>query len=265
MASDPTVRALARGVAILEQFTVDQPEPTLSEISSGIGLSKSTTHRLLGTLEACGLVQFDRETARYHLGLKLFALGSVASGTMELVRQADPLLRAVSEQTDEAAVLLVPDGNEALCLRRFDGRQEVRVLILQPGKHGPLNCGAAERVLLAHLPDERWEEVVAHHTQRKTQYSLTAREDLERDRREIRERGYALGWEDAAAHVCSLGVPVRLSNGSVLAAVGFLGIVQRCSPERLARLVRMVLQLGEDLSNHLGYRFPGRGATEPVR
>jgi len=263
MNADPNVRALARGIAILEQFTLDRPERTLGEISSGIGLSKSTTHRLLGTLETSGMVEFDRQTARYRLGLKAFYMGSVASDGMELVRQADPLLQAVSDQTDEATLLMVPDGDEALCLRRFDGRQEVRVLLVGPGGHAPFNCGGAQRALLAHLPEERWEEIVSHHAIRKTRYSLTSREHLKRDRSEIRERGYVLGWEDYALHVCSLGAPVRIADGSVVAAVGLLGLVQRCSPERLASLVRMVLQLSEDLSRRLGWQ-PGAATRAPA-
>ncbi len=41
-----------------------------------------------------------------------------------------------------------------------------------------------------------------------TERLLVTREDLERDAREIRERGYALSWEDVTAHACALGVPV---------------------------------------------------------
>jgi IclR family KDG regulon transcriptional repressor len=254
MTSDLNVRAVARAVAILEQFTLVQPEATLTEISGGIGLSKSTTHRLLSTLEAAGMVEFDRKTTRYRLGLKLYSMGSVASKSMELVKQADPLLRSITDETDETSLLLVADGREALCLRRFDGNQQVRVLIMEAGKHIPFNCGAAQRVLLAHLPDSQWEEVVAAHTRRATQYSLVARDELDRDRHEIRERGYAVGWEDCALHACSLGVPLRAAGGAVVAAAGILGIVERFSAERLSTLVRRIMQLGNDLSDKLGYR-----------
>ena len=254
MTSDLNVRAVARAVSILEQFTLARPEATLTEISSGIGLSKSTTHRLLTTLEAAGMVEFDRRTTRYRLGLKLFSMGSVASKSMELVKQADPLLRGITDETDETSLLLVGDGREALCVRRFDGKQQVRVLIMEEGKHIPFNCGAASRVLLAHLPDAHWEEVVTSHARRSTTYSLVELGELDRDRHEIRERGYAVGWEDCALHACSLGVPVRAAGGGVIAAAGILGIVERFSAERLPVLVRRIMQLGNDLSEKLGHR-----------
>ena len=152
---------------------------------------------------------------------------------MELVKQADPLLRAITEETDETSLLLVVDGKEALCLRRADGDQPVRVLIMEAGKHIPFNCGAAGRVLLAHLPDAQWEEVIVGHTRRATKYSLVSREELDRDRHEIRERGYAVGWEDCARSACSLGAPVRAAGGAVVASVSILGILERFSAERL--------------------------------
>ncbi len=253
MSSDLYVRSVARAISILEQFTLDRPELNLTEISNGIGLSKSTTHRLLSTLETTEMVEFEKKTGHYRLGLKTFRLGSVVSKSMELVKQADPLLWNLADETDETSFLLVADGNEALCLRRFDGTHHVRVLFLEAGKHSAFNCGAAQRVLLAHLPEWRWEEVVASHARRMTQYSLVSRDELERDRREIRERGYSVSWEDVTMHACALGAPVRDSTGTVIAAVSVSGIVQRFSAERLPTLIRMIMEVGDELSRRLGY------------
>ena len=241
---------------ILEQFSLDRPELNLTELSSGIGLSKSTTHRLLMTLEATQMVEYDRRTNHYRLGLKAFRLGSVVSKSMQLTKQADPLLRALAEETDETSFLLVAEGDEALCLRRFDGSHHVRVLSLEPGRRSAFNCGSAQRVLLAHLPGPQWEDVINHHVRRMTQYSLVSKEELERDRREIRERGYSVSWEDVSLHACALGAPVRDASGKVVAAVSVSGIVQRFSAERLPLLIRKIMEVGDELSVRLGYLPP---------
>lgn len=266
--SGQSVRAVVRAVSILEQFSLERPELTLTEISAAIGLSKSTTHRLLATLEATEMVEFDKRTAHYRLGLKAYRLGIIVAKSMELVKQGDPLLAAIAEETSETAFLVVADESEALCVRRFDGSHQIRVLYLEPGKRCPFNCGAAQRVLLAHLPDGRWEEVVRQHARRMTQYSLVSRDELERDRREIRERGYSVSWEDVALHACALGAPVRDASGVAVAAVSISGIVQRFSAERLPGLIRSVMKLGDDLSGRLGYLPPereGSPSNERVR
>ena len=269
LSSDPIVRAVARAISILDCFTLEQPELNLAEISVRLGLSKTTTHRLLTTLESTEMVQFDRKTARYRLGLKLFHLGNVVAKSMELVKRADALLENLAQETDETSYLLVADGNEALCLRRFDGKYEVRVLFLEAGKHAPFNCGSAQRMLLAHLPEPRWEEVVEDHTRRMTPYSLVTREQLERDRREIRERGYSMSWEDVTLHACALGAPVRDSTGAVVAAVSVSGIVQRFSAQRLSTLIPMIMEVGDELSRQLGYGAEaaahGSGSGETTR
>jgi IclR family KDG regulon transcriptional repressor len=259
--SQPHVRAVERAVQILEQFSLDRPELNLTEVSAGIGLSKSTVHRLLATLEATQMVEFDRRTNHYRLGLKAFRFGSIVSKSMELVRQADPLMKTLVDETDETSFLLVVDGNEALCLRRFDGRHHVRVLSLEPGRRSAFNCGSAQRVLLAHLSESQWDVVVDHHVRRMTQYSLVSRDELDRDRREIRERGYSVSWEDATLHACALGAPVRDSTGKVIAAVSVSGIVQRFSAERLPTLIRKIMEVGDELSLRLGY-FPAASASE---
>ena len=98
------------------------------------------------------MLEYDPASSRYRLGLKVFRLGSVVGKSMELATQADALLEQLAEETAETAFMVVPDGDEALCLRRFDGGQHVRVLFLEVGMRQPFNCGAAPRVLLAHMP-----------------------------------------------------------------------------------------------------------------
>jgi IclR family KDG regulon transcriptional repressor len=247
------VRSISRGVRILEQFTLERPELTLTEIAAGSGLTKSTTHRLLAALQSEEMVELDARSSRYRLGLKVFELGSIVSKSMELATQAEPLLERLAEETRETAYLVVPEGDETLCVRRVDGSHEVRILFLEVGRRQSYNCGAAPRVLLAHLCDEHWEEIVAHHVTPMTEHSLTTREELVRDRRLIRERGYAVSREDVTLHACAVGAPVHDETGKVIAAVSLSGIEQRFSDQALPELIAKIAAAGEELSRRLGY------------
>ena len=263
-AADSPVRSVSRAVAILDQFSLERPELSFTEISSGIGLTKSTTHRLLGALRHEEMIEFDPTSRRYRLGLRVFRLGSVVSKTMELATRSDPLLEALAEETGETAYVVVPDGDESLCIRRFDSRSEVRILFLEVGKRLPFNCGAAPRVLLAHFATQRWDDIVAGHVKAMTEHSLVSRAALERDRHEIRERGYAVSREDVTPHACAVGAPVRDHTGHVIAAVSLSGIEQRFSAERLPQLIRAIVAAGAELSRQLGH-LNGVVAAQPVR
>jgi DNA-binding IclR family transcriptional regulator len=257
------VRSVSRAVAILDQFSLERPELSFTEISSGIGLTKSTTHRLLGALRHEEMIEFDPTSRRYRLGLRVFRLGSVVSKTMELATRSDSLLEALAEEIGETAFVVVPDGDEALCIRRFDSRSELRVLFLEVGKRQPFNCGAAPRVLLAHCPAQRWDEIVTRHVTAMTEHSLVARTALERDRREIRERGYAVSREDVTLHACAVGAPVCDHTGHVVAAVSLSGIEQRFNPERLPALIDAIVAAGVELSHRLGH-VSGAATSRPA-
>jgi DNA-binding IclR family transcriptional regulator len=180
-------------------------------------------------------------------------LGSVVGKSMKLATQADALLEQLAEETAETVFMVVPDGDEALCLRRVDGGHHVRVLFLEMGMRQPYNCGAAPRVLLAYMPPERWEHIVAARVRPMTEHSLTTREDLERDARQIRRLGHSVSWEDVTPHACAVGAPVREQSGLVVAALSLSGIVQHFSPEVLPRLVNLVVEAADELSRRLGY------------
>jgi IclR family transcriptional regulator, KDG regulon repressor len=251
--SESQVRTLARALAILEQFTLRSPELTLGEISTGANLSKSTTHRLLSTLESAGLLSLDRRTGQYSLGLKAYLMGTVVSETLPLLKEAGLLLDTLARDTEESALLLVLDGTKAVCLCRFDGERTSPLIVVDSGSRTPLNCGSAQRVLLANLAEPRWESVVGGHVRQSTQYSLVDRADLERDREDIRRRGYCVAWEDVSPQVCGIGVPVSDASGAVIAAIAVAGAVQDFSPVRLPGLIRTVLDVGNGLSRRLGW------------
>ena len=86
-----------------------------------------------------------------------------------------------------------------------------------------------------------------------TAHSLVSRAALDRDRREIRERGYAVSREDVTSHACAVGAPVRDHTGRVVAAVSLSGIEQRFTSERLPRLIDAIVEAGAELSHRLGH------------
>ena len=227
---------------------MERPEPDLTEISAGIGLSKSTTHRLLSTLEEAGMVELDRKTGRYRLGLKTFRLGSVASGSLELVRQAEPLLRDIAEETGQTSLLLVADVSEALCVRRFDGDQQVRVLVMEAGKRGALQL--RRLAARASCPPARIPLGRGGCLSRRA-HDLVLPHDTGGAR--LRPAGDPGAWVLASDGRTALFTRPRWAHrcgragGEVVASVSILGIVQQFPAERLPVLIRRVMQLGRDL------------------
>jgi DNA-binding IclR family transcriptional regulator len=74
-------------------------------------------------------------------------------------------------------------------------------------------------VLLAFSPQEVLDAALAGPLPRRTARSLGTLEEVRRELAAIRQRGYALDREEAAAGVACVAVPVLAGDGSAVAAI----------------------------------------------
>ena len=71
MPNDNTVKSLHKAIAVLECFTTQEPELSITEISSKLGLYKSTVHNIVSTFEQHGYIERNPQTNKCHLGMKV--------------------------------------------------------------------------------------------------------------------------------------------------------------------------------------------------
>ena len=89
-------QAALRAIRLLKLFTIEKPDLSLTQVSLGADLNKTTTHRLLRALESENLVQRNSVNGRYSLGAGLMALGVQALSSSDLRRRARPILKLLS-------------------------------------------------------------------------------------------------------------------------------------------------------------------------
>lgn len=248
------VRSVHRALDLLEALKDRIPEKGVSELSSELSLSLTTTYRLLTTLKDRGYVEKDTKTSKYRLGLKAFEIGSAVTRRMGIRDEARPILTDLAKETGNSAHLIVQYEDEALCLERIDGNNYLRVLFLLVGGRMPLHIGAGPRVLLAYLPEDEVDGIIARKgLARWTDKSITNPDLLKQNLRQIREQGYALSFEDATEGVAAIGSPVRDHTRKVVAAISVGGASIYFKSENIDRLVRLVKNAAEELSRRLGY------------
>src|SRR5450756_1326581 len=69
------VRSARRAAAILKVFAFEDGLLGVNELGRRLGLLPSTVYRLASSLEAEGLLEQDKETGKYRLGLEMLRLG----------------------------------------------------------------------------------------------------------------------------------------------------------------------------------------------
>jgi len=118
-------KSLQKALRILLYMGEQSPEAGVTELSSELGLTKATVHRLLNTMERFDLIERNVESERYRLGLKLHQLGSRAVESRTLRTEAHRLLVEMSRRSRETVSLATPAPGGVICLDRLDSPHTV--------------------------------------------------------------------------------------------------------------------------------------------
>lgn len=245
------VASVVKAIGLLELFTNEQPELSLATIVERGGLTRTTTHRLLSTLELVGWLERNRDN--YRLSLRVFRLGSTAVGAMELRHEASHVMSELAAQFGEDVYLVVPDGPRAVCLERIEGRSPVHVMALDIGKSLPLFIGGGGVALLAERQAELLPLVLAEGEMITPTGLHISLEEMEVKLEQTRSRGYSISMEDVTVGVGALGSVVRNSRGVAVAAISLGALLHKLAPPRQDDLAAGVRTAAAEISARLGY------------
>ena len=194
---DGGVQSVDRALSILETLAEDDEGYRLSDLAVRTGLSASTVHRLLATLESRRFVQFDRAESKWHVGVRSFTVGASFARRRNFTAQAIPYLRKLRDLTRETANLAVVDDEFIIVLTRMESREIMRSLTKVGGRVAMVTSGVGKAVL-ATYSDEDVGAVIRHHGMpRLTEKSIVRPSDLFRELATIRKQGFAVDDEEA--------------------------------------------------------------------
>lgn len=237
----------------------------LGEIVSGSGLNKPTTRRLLLALMRAGLVEQEPQTRRYCLGEEAFVLGVLAARRHSLLEIAMEGLRRLSAETQDTSFLTVRRENYAICLHREEGTYPVRTHALQAGDQHPLGVGAGSLAMLAALPDDDVDRVIAaNEAVLLARYPGFAPEALRADVVGTRARGFSLNPGRLVASSWGIGRAFRYPDGRVAGALSIAAIDSRMVPARQAELSLLLAREAERLEALLKQMFVSKRAARPI-
>jgi DNA-binding IclR family transcriptional regulator len=240
---------------LLDLFERGRPEMSLAEFARRSGYSKSTTYRLLLSLEKAGWLERTPQAA-FRLTIKPFQLGSILVDSLELRQEAGPIMAQVAAEIDQAVYLVVAAGTRAVCLERIDSGQGLRLVELDVGGSQPLHLGAAPRALLAFDQDRLLPALLRDGLVRRTEHTLVEPSELLRDLAETRRRGYSISDEDVTVGIGAVGAPILDADRVAVAALSYGGLRQQVLPPRPTH-VACLLQACQEISTRLGYWRPG--------
>lgn len=202
------IQSVERAMALLEAIAAAGGEARLVDLSTQVGLNKSTLHGLLNTLAAMGYV--SRHGTLYALGLRLRELAQPLADADATLRTAfAPALHGLAKRSGETCYLAVPCGTrEYIYIDAVEGNDRLRVASPRGHREG-LTTSAIGKIFLAHDP------TLVRSLRREGLMPAA----LEPELQTINDSGYALDLEEAETGLNCLALPLR-REGRVIAVLG---------------------------------------------
>lgn len=234
-------RSLSHGLEVLLLFDAARPAFTVLEIADRLHFSQSKTYRLVRTLVHYGLLETQNGSGRYSLGMNALRLGLLAQQKFNVAIIALPFMKELSRLTKETVLLTSVQGNKAICLERVESEEPIRYSLFTPGARLPLHAGASSKVLLAFLPETEWDAILSREgLPRFTPHTITRRNVLKAQLKEIRSLGYAFSDQEVDRDVRAVAAPILNSRGELLAGLTVAGPAYRIHKKRVQSLGRLV-------------------------
>lgn len=244
------MRGVQRTVAVFDCFTPQRMSLTLQEIANAIGLAKSTTFRIVQSLEAAGYL-IRLEDQKYCLSFRFTRLAGMVMSTLSIRQVTRPMMAALARRTNETVTLNLATGRDRTCIDVIDTPSPLMSLA-RPGQHVPLDHkGATAKTLMAHRSLKEQERLVAppaRATKRKP-------EELLAELARIRTDGYCYSHGERVLGLSAVAAPITDGSGIADYCITITAPTVRLKP-RLNEFVKLLLETSADISRRLGTDQP---------
>lgn len=245
-------QTVQRIVRILRCFTTGSPEIGVMAISRQAGLHKSTTSRLLASLEVEGLVDKNPDTGKYRLGLEIVNLAGMVLEQIGLRQAAQIHLRELADQTQETINIAVLHGDECINVESIKSPQPIQYAG-QLGRRNPLHCTSTGKIFLAFMTTEQCKAQLTIPLKAFTSQTITNLGTLEENLKQARLLGYAAAYDEFDEGLSAIAAPIRDFSGQVIAAVSISGPSFRMGAEQINLYATHLMAAAQKISSQLGY------------
>jgi DNA-binding IclR family transcriptional regulator len=238
--------AAARVADVLLLFAGGPRYLGVSAISRELGLSKAVVHRILQSLVSREMLDTDPDVAGYRLGPAAAALGASALRRFDARTAATPILRRLRDDTGETTTLSGLLGDQRVYLDQFESPREIKMTV-EIGKRFPLHAGSSGKVILASLPTDRQDALLAQPLLPLTDRTITDVGELRSALAEIGRERVAVSVGERQSGAASVAAPLFGPDGEVHGSISICGPRDRFTPEALERYRVLVRDAAEEI------------------
>ncbi|MCI1986893.1 MAG: IclR family transcriptional regulator [Lactobacillus sp.] len=199
---------LLKAKAIMDFIGASPTPPTLTEISIGIDINKTTVLKILRTLELCDYVHCYGRSKCYYLGTVFLDYAQATLSHMSIATAAKPFLTQLRDQTNETVNLGVLERDQAVLVDKLETPSDIK-LFSTIGKGLNLYSSAMGKALLSTFTPEQLTDYLNRTPLRPiTPHTLVSATALRADIANTQARGYALEDCENQSDVVCIGFPL---------------------------------------------------------
>lgn len=255
------VPAVVGAIKVLKELSGPEGAgATQADLAEATGMSKSTLHNLLHTLEANEYVRRDPDSRRYRLGPALIPLGNAATRQVKLVRSTIDRIAPMAEQHHLSFAVAQRTGDdEVQIIERFYPGKDVHVGITVGSSYGPLD-GALGKVLLSAMDPERAIRLIkARKLPAHTDATITSQDDLIAEIDEVRSRGWAVSRGELNENN-AVAAGIWTQSGELGLMLLVLGFANQLNDERVEEVGLLLRATADTIMAEAGVEAPRSSA-----
>jgi DNA-binding IclR family transcriptional regulator len=223
-------QSVDRTIGVLKHVVANGSQGlSVSELVVLSRLERPTVHRIVQALARQGLLNRPAGSKRYVLGDYCRQLAAAFADRTDLRTVCEPVLRGVSDETENSTFLIGRMGFESICLARAIGTYPVQVLTVNVGNRQPLGTGAGGLAILSTLPVAEQNECIRVNAKRLGSYGALTESTLRTLVRATQQRGHAVIGHYSVPGVMAIGMAIRNASGAVMGAITTASIDSRMS------------------------------------
>jgi DNA-binding IclR family transcriptional regulator len=161
--------------------------------------------------------------------------------------EAKDRIDELAEQTGEKLWIVTEENGQACYLYGAEGSHPVKTYAAE-GQFTELHHLAAGKAILAHLPDERVDQIIAEHgLVGQTEHTITETQTLKQELAEIREQGVAYNDEESMLGLRAVGAPILRTDGGVYGAISVSAPANRMAEDRQEQLAQLLMGTANEI------------------
>lgn len=247
------VKPVYKALQVLECLGAAQRELSLTEICQRVRLPKTTVFRYLYTLSEAGFVTHDPQTDLYRIGLRVWELGQLNGGRLQLRESALPFMQELRVRFNETVNLGVLQDHEVVYIEMVESQHSLRMQA-KLGSHDPVYSTALGKAMLAFMDSEQWPYHLPSQLVAYTSRTITSLDALQDELQKTRSRGYAVDNAENEEGASCVGAPIFDQRGRVTAAISISAPSSRLNDQLEQAVADAVRQTAAAISSRLGFR-----------